>query len=62
MPKSKSAAVSKHTHTHKRLGEAAASAAVKQQVWRHTSELQTLQPHCDAARTGGEVGCVCVSP
>lgn len=61
MPTSASEAVSKHTHTHTRLAEAKASSAVKQQVWRHTSELQTPQSHSDTALGGGEVGCVCVS-
>lgn len=49
--RAKSEAVSKHALAC--LGEAAASSAVKQQVRRHTSELQTLQSHSDAALSGG---------
>lgn len=61
MPRSKSEAVSKRTHTHTHFGETAASSAVKQQVWRHTSELQTLQPHSDAALVEvRQYVCVCV--
>lgn len=40
---------SEQTHT---LREALAPLAVKQQVWGHMNEPQTLQSHSDAARTG----------